>query len=70
MGMATYTFDETVIRKEFRNLKRILHSASRLYNNEKIDLKELSIGMSGDYRIALEEGSTLIRIGTGIFGER
>lgn len=70
MGMATYTPDENQIRKEFRSLKRMLDSASNKYKQQMIKLAELSIGMSGDYRIALEEGSTMIRIGTGVFGAR
>jgi pyridoxal phosphate enzyme (YggS family) len=70
MGMATYTSDEAIIRSEFRSLKRMFQAAGQQYHSECIDLKELSIGMSGDYKIAIEEGSTLIRIGTGIFGER
>lgn len=70
MGMATYTPDEDIIRSEFRNLKRMFEAAGQQYHSKLIDLQELSIGMSGDYKIALEEGSTMIRIGTGIFGER
>jgi len=70
MGMATYTNDAGIIRNEFRQLKEILESASAMYKHDLIDLKELSIGMSGDYIIALEEGSTMIRIGTGVFGAR
>lgn len=70
MGMATYTSDDDLIREEFRYLRKILEKASDRYHNELIELKELSIGMSGDYKIALEEGSTMIRIGTGIFGAR
>jgi len=70
MGMATYTSDEEVIRKEFKYLREILKNASAKYRNNLIDLNELSIGMSGDYKIAIEEGSTMIRIGTGVFGKR
>jgi pyridoxal phosphate enzyme (YggS family) len=70
MGMATYTSEEEIIRNEFRQLKNILDSAASRYKHDRIDLKELSIGMSGDYKIAIEEGSTMIRIGTGVFGAR
>ena len=70
MGMATYTSDVELIRNEFRNLKQILNEASEKYKHDLIDLKELSTGMSGDYKIAIEEGSTMIRIGTGVFGAR
>jgi len=62
MGMATYTDDKNKIRGEFQNLKSIF---------DKYDqLEVLSMGMSGDYRIAIEEGSNMVRLGSLIFGER
>lgn len=70
MGMATYTSDEEQIRREFRHIKDLLDTTSSRYHDRSIDLSELSIGMSGDYKIAIEEGSTMIRIGTGVFGAR
>jgi pyridoxal phosphate enzyme (YggS family) len=70
MGMATYTDDEAQIRKEFRQLKGLLESVKNKYKRPNIDLRELSIGMSGDYHIALEEGTTMIRVGSKIFGPR
>ena len=70
MGMATYTSNDEQIRREFRYVKDLLDKASSRYQHSSIDLTELSIGMSGDYKIALEEGSTMIRIGTGVFGAR
>lgn len=70
MGMATFTDDEDMIRREFRQLKLMMTKAAQSFENELIELSELSMGMSGDYRIAIEEGSTLIRVGTGIFGAR
>jgi len=70
MGMATYTSDEDIIRSEFRQLRKIFDSISLKFRHDLIDMKELSIGMSGDYKIAMEEGSTMIRIGTGVFGAR
>jgi len=70
MGMATYTTDQDQVRREFAFLKGLLDRAAVQYHNQVIDLRELSIGMSGDYKIALEEGSTMIRIGTGVFGAR
>ncbi|HEY8401801.1 MAG TPA: alanine racemase, partial [Cytophagaceae bacterium] len=70
MGMATNTENQTQIRDEFHRLKLFFDAASKLYKSENIDLKELSIGMSGDYEIALEEGSTMIRVGSAIFGYR
>jgi len=62
MGMASFTEDKNQIRNEFRSL-------SNLYNRYN-DLRVLSMGMSGDYQIGIEEGSTMVRIGSKIFGER
>jgi len=70
MGMATYTNDENQVRKEFAHLKAIFEKLKLEYFAEAIDFKEISMGMSGDYRIAIEEGSTMVRIGSIIFGER
>lgn len=69
MGMATLTDREEQIRKEFKNLKMIFEKI-KTFNLPHVSMKELSMGMSNDYRIAAEEGSTLVRIGTAIFGER
>lgn len=66
MGMATFTDNENQIRKEFKSLKKIFDKLSTLY----FQLSTLSMGMSGDYQIAIEEGSTMIRVGSSIFGER
>jgi PLP dependent protein len=70
MGMASFTEDEALIRNEFRRLKSIFASTrERCFRN--IDyFSELSMGMSGDWQIAVEEGSTMIRVGTAIFGQR
>ncbi len=70
MGMATYTENSDQIREEFRHLKRIFEklSASLFSNNNSFD--QLSFGMSGDYQLAIEEGSTMVRIGSLIFGAR
>ncbi len=70
MGMATFTDDEQTIRKEFRYLKSIYDTVSERYRHPRIEMTELSMGMTGDYQIAMEEGSTLVRIGTAVFGER
>jgi PLP dependent protein len=70
MGMATYTEDENVVRKEFRTLKGLFNKLKSSYFSEKSYFAELSMGMSGDYKIAVEEGSTMVRIGSLIFGER
>ncbi|MFD1815991.1 hypothetical protein SAMN04515674_11352 [Pseudarcicella hirudinis] len=71
MGMASNTEDETQIRKEFKGLK-IFSDKLKLQTSsiDNIDLKEISMGMSGDYLIAIEEGATLVRVGSAIFGSR
>ncbi|MGV0919944.1 YggS family pyridoxal phosphate-dependent enzyme [Empedobacter falsenii] len=66
MGMATFTEDENQIREEFRSLKSNFVSLKNNFENLTI----LSMGMSGDYQIAIEEGSTMVRIGSSIFGHR
>lgn len=70
MGMATFTDDETQIRKEFANLKSIFDKLKAGYFTGNNEFKEISMGMSGDYLIAAEEGSTMVRIGSTIFGVR
>lgn len=70
MGMATNTDEETIVRSEFKGLKTLFEKCKVRFKGENVDFMELSIGMSSDYKIALEEGSTLIRIGTAIFGNR
>ncbi|PLX00405.1 MAG: YggS family pyridoxal phosphate-dependent enzyme [Marinilabiliales bacterium] len=70
MGMATYTDDEGQIRKEFRQLKRYFDHLKQGYFSDNKHFKEISMGMSGDYKIAIEEGATIVRIGSLIFGER
>ena len=71
MGMATNTDNQEQIRMEFRNLKLFFDKLKANYpDNQNIKLHEISMGMSGDYLIALEEGSTLVRVGSAIFGNR
>lgn len=70
MGMATYTDDESVVRSEFRELKSIFDKYKESFFPDQPSFKEISMGMSGDYKIAVEEGSTIIRVGTLIFGNR
>lgn len=70
MGMATFTSDEDQIRREFRHLRTIFDDLKQSYFPQETEFKEVSMGMSGDYRIAIEEGSTIIRLGSIIFGER
>ena len=70
MGMATYTDDEEQVRREFRNLKSIFDSLKNEFFFDNTTFKEISMGMSGDYRLAIEEGSTMVRVGSTIFGNR
>jgi uncharacterized pyridoxal phosphate-containing UPF0001 family protein len=70
MGMATYTDDETQIREEFKNLHTIFDVLKKECFHSQPTFSEISMGMSGDYHIAIEEGSTLVRIGSSIFGNR
>ena len=70
MGMATMTEDQEKIRSEFRRLKNIFEKIKVRKLSDNIMMNELSMGMSSDYKIALEEGSTLVRVGTAIFGQR
>ncbi len=70
MGMATFTEDENQVRKEFQTLKSIFDKLKSAYFSSTASFKDISMGMSGDYRIAIEEGSTMVRIGSSIFGTR
>ena len=70
MGMATFTDDEAEIRKEFKHLKAIFDNLKQDYFNDQPQFKEISMGMSDDYPIAIEEGATLVRVGSKIFGPR
>jgi pyridoxal phosphate enzyme (YggS family) len=70
MGMATFTDNEGQVRKEFKNLKTIFENIKASSLPAQIEMKILSMGMSGDYKIAIEEGSTMVRVGSAIFGSR
>lgn len=70
MGMATYTDDADQIRSEFKTLKSIFETIKSNYDLPNVVMEELSMGMSDDFPIAIEEGSTLIRVGSKIFGPR
>lgn len=69
MGMASFSNDTNIVKNEFQNLKRIfdINAQPSTINHQ---LSILSMGMSGDYKIAIEEGSTMVRIGSLLFGER
>ncbi len=70
MGMATFTENKELIRQEFKHLAGLKDKISKMDLPPAIELQELSMGMTNDYKIALEEGSTMVRIGTAIFGAR
>lgn len=70
MGIATYTDNREQIRKEFRYLYEIYNLLKKEFFSDADAFKEISMGMSGDYRIAVEEGSTMVRVGSAIFGVR
>ncbi len=70
MGMATFTDNKEQVRTEFRNLHNIFKELKDNFYQDSPQFKEISMGMTHDYDIAVEEGSTLIRIGSAIFGER
>lgn len=70
MGMATYTEDTTQIRREFAHLKNIFDEIKAAFFTNSPFFKEISMGMTNDCQIAIEEGSTMVRIGSAIFGER
>jgi len=70
MGMATFTDNESQIRQEFNSLKQYFLQIKNTFFSDKDCFIEISMGMSGDYQIAIDEGSTMIRVGSAIFGER
>lgn len=69
MGLATNTDDEAQIRQEFQGLKQLFDKLAQI-QHPQIRFSELSMGMSSDYPIALQEGSTMVRVGSAIFGSR
>jgi len=70
MGMATFTDDIPTLRKEFGQLRQYFRILKEGFFSHDTAFREISMGMSGDYGIAIEEGSTMVRVGTAIFGER
>ena len=69
MGMATYTDDHDIVRPEFKLLKKLSDEHQHL-NEGAVNLEHISMGMTNDFEVAIEEGATILRIGTAIFGER
>lgn len=72
MGMASFSDDKLLIKNEFKNLKNLYELIKNNFesNNNNIDFDTLSMGMSNDYEIALNEGSNMVRIGSLLFGKR
>jgi uncharacterized pyridoxal phosphate-containing UPF0001 family protein len=70
MGMATFTDDESVINADFAALRAIYDTCRERFETLSDDFNEFSIGMSDDYPLAISHGSTMVRIGSMIFGER
>ncbi|MCD6659885.1 MAG: YggS family pyridoxal phosphate-dependent enzyme [Lentimicrobium sp.] len=70
MGMATFTDNDLVVRNEFASLKKLFEKLRNGFFIGHEEFRWLSMGMSGDYHIAIEEGSNMVRIGTALFGER
>lgn len=70
MGMASFSDDKALVRSEFQNLKNIFKHLKNKYFAVDDAFKEVSMGMSGDYELAIEEGSTMVRIGSALFGSR
>jgi uncharacterized pyridoxal phosphate-containing UPF0001 family protein len=69
MGMATFTDDKEKIRNEFRGLKHLYEKVKSRFELGS-SFEELSMGMTGDYKVALDEGATMVRIGSKVFGPR
>ncbi|OYU67148.1 MAG: YggS family pyridoxal phosphate-dependent enzyme [Cytophagaceae bacterium BCCC1] len=69
MGMSTFTDNMDLVREEFRSLKELFEH-TRSFQASNFSLEEISMGMSGDWPLAVEEGSTMIRVGSSIFGSR
>jgi pyridoxal phosphate enzyme (YggS family) len=70
MGMASNTSDQAQVRAEFRGLRQLFEQARQAPHPANVQFEELSMGMSGDYTLALAEGSTMIRVGSKLFGGR
>lgn len=70
MGMATFTDNQEQVKREFGNLHALFEKLKASPLPPQATMQELSMGMSGDYKTAIEQGSTMIRVGTAIFGSR
>jgi len=70
MGMASFIDNQEQVKKEFESLHKLFCYLKNKYNSNNVDLKTLSMGMSGDYPLAIESGSNMVRVGSAIFGKR
>lgn len=70
MGMASFTHNKVQVRQEFQRLKEIFDFLKKHFFEDSSEFKEISMGMSGDYQLAIEQGSTMVRIGSLLFGSR
>jgi PLP dependent protein len=70
MGMATFTDDKTQVQREFQKLKQIFDGLKNTYFKDNDSFQHISMGMSDDYQLAINEGSTMVRIGSLLFGKR
>ncbi len=70
MGMASFVDDKNIVQQEFQTLKNVFDSLKKKYFSNSNHFKEISMGMSQDYTLAIQEGSTMVRIGSALFGNR
>ena len=70
MGMASFSEDEALLKQEFGALKTLYDEIKTIYGNDANDFNTLSMGMSGDYPLALASGSNMVRVGSLLFGAR
>ena len=70
MGMATFTDDQKQLQEEFFSLKNFFYNQKLIHTSDNCNLEILSMGMSGDYPLAISNGSSMIRVGSSIFGQR
>lgn len=70
MGMASFTSDANQVKREFSSLKETFNTLKQTYFSDSPHFDTISMGMSGDYTLAIEEGSTMVRVGSAIFGSR
>ena len=69
MGMSTFTENQNLVKEEFSSLKKLFEKTKE-HKSKNFDLKEISMGMSGDWELAVAQGSTMVRVGSSIFGSR